>query len=149
MPHIHELQSHKLLLDTRIWIWLLSGTPRFTPSFHTALDTAKGSDRLLISAISLWEIGMLIDKKRIEIGMDFVDFVDKILSFPGVNCSPINAEVALESTRLPGSVHGDPADRFLVATAHVGGAVLVTHDQKLLNYGRDRYLSVYDPCTIS
>jgi PIN domain nuclease of toxin-antitoxin system len=55
-------------------------------------------------------------------------------------------KIAIQSTRLPGIIHGDPADRILTATAHEENAVLVTCDEKLLKYGEENFISVYNPC---
>jgi PIN domain nuclease of toxin-antitoxin system len=56
------------------------------------------------------------------------------LSAPGISLAPLTPQVALASSRLPGSIHGDPADRILVATAHSLGATLVTRDRRILDY---------------
>jgi PIN domain nuclease of toxin-antitoxin system len=58
---------------------------------------------------------------------------------------PITPRIAIQSTRLPGAIHGDPADRILVATAHECNSVLVTCDEKLLAYGKDKFVNVHDP----
>ena len=47
-------------------------------------------------------------------------------------------------TRLPELTHGDPADRILIATAHEQNAILITHDQKILDYGKSKFIGVYD-----
>ena len=46
----------------------------------------------------------------------------------------LTPEIAIESTRLPGELHRDPADQIIVATARVYGCPLVTSDEKILNY---------------
>jgi PIN domain nuclease of toxin-antitoxin system len=48
----------------------------------------------------------------------------------------LDAETALESTQLPDSPHGDPADRFLIAAARIHGLRLVTADRKIRAYGK-------------
>jgi PIN domain nuclease of toxin-antitoxin system len=50
----------------------------------------------------------------------------------------------VESTQLPGSIHGDPADRFLIAIARVKGLHLITADKKIIEYGREGYLNVFE-----
>ncbi|MBS0638092.1 MAG: type II toxin-antitoxin system VapC family toxin, partial [Verrucomicrobia bacterium] len=136
---------HKLLLDTHVWIWLMGGNSSLSRQFRTAVDNAQKHDGILISAISVWEIGMLVEKKRIEIEMDTLDWVETSLSSKGVKLVPLTPRISILSSRLPGTVHGDPADRLLVASAHEENAVLVTCDQKLISYGQDRFISVYNP----
>jgi PIN domain nuclease of toxin-antitoxin system len=59
-------------------------------------------------------------------------------AYPGLRLEPLGAADALESTRLPGKLHRDPADRFLVALARRLGVELVTSDEKLLSYAHLR-----------
>jgi PIN domain nuclease of toxin-antitoxin system len=100
---------------------------------------------ILISPISIWEIGMLVEKNRISIEMDVLDWVEQSLEGSGTKLVPISPRVAIQSSRLPGIIHGDPADRILVATAFEENAVLVTCDRQLLEYGKGRFISVYNP----
>lgn len=145
MPIIKKLQQHKLLLDTHILIWLMIGDQIITPAFRKAIETSQLHDNILISPISIWEIGMLTEKKRIELEMDCMDWIEQALSTPGIRLIPISPSIAVQSTRLPGEIHGDPADRLLIATAHEENAVFVTCDQKLIAYGKDNFVSVYNP----
>ncbi len=52
-------------------------------------------------------------------------------------------EVAVESCRLPGPFHHDPADRMIVATARIAGATLVTGDKRILDYGARGHVAVF------
>jgi PIN domain nuclease of toxin-antitoxin system len=96
--------------------------------------------RVLVSAISVWEVGMLEAKGRIRLGKDREAWVPEALSLPGVRLVPVDDRVALSSTRLPGDFHGDPADRLLVATARALDATLATRDTAILAYGREGYV---------
>lgn len=145
MPIITQIKQHKLLLDTHVWIWLMTGNKELAVSFRNAVARCQSHDGILLSAISLWEIGMLVEKKRITIDMDCLDWIEQSLSYPGVRLIPISPRIAVQSTRLPGAIHGDPADRILVATAHEENAVFVTCDQKLIDYGKDHYIAVHNP----
>lgn len=144
MPILKNLKRHKILLDTHVWLWVMIGDSilkNFTDSFEACL----GTDNVLVSPMSIWEIGMLADKKRIEIDMDVLDWVDQALDTPGMQLSPMTPRIAIQSSRLPGKVHGDPVDRILIATAYQENAVLVTCDKKILEYGSGKFFSVFDP----
>lgn len=145
MPRVSELKQHKLLLDTHVWIWLASGNTVLSPVTRRAIDRAKDREHLLISPISVWEISMLVDRKRISLEMDVSDWLNQWIESPGIQNAEFSFQVALLSNRLPGSLHGDPADRILIATAYQENAVLVTADEKILVYGQDSFISVYDP----
>ncbi len=121
------------------------GEEKLKKNFIESLEAAAAKDNVYISAISLWEIGMLVERKRIELEMDCLDWVQQALDMPGTNLIPLSPQIAIQSSRLPGNFHGDPADRILVASAFESKAVLVTHDQKILVYGKDKFIHVYDP----
>ena len=78
--------------------------------------------------------------------MDTQEWIEQALDVPGMKLSAITPRIAIQSTRLPGVIHGDPADRLLVATAHEENAVLVTCDAKLIKYGEDKFVNIHNPC---
>jgi PIN domain nuclease of toxin-antitoxin system len=134
-----------LLLDTHIWLWYAEGvTERLPPASIKILDDARKKDGLLVSAISVWEIGAQSAKGRIQLSIPLRDWVAKALDVPGIHLTPLDAVTAAESTLLPGNVHGDPADRFLIATARTHGVVLATRDEQIIEYGRLGFLRVVE-----
>ncbi len=85
---------------------------------------------------------MLESKGRIQIPINCLDWVNKALQAPGILLAPITPKIAIESSRLPGKFHGDPADRLIVATARILDATLITHDKKLIAYGAQKNLNI-------
>lgn len=146
MPVHKSLKQNKVLLDTHVWIWLMLGDDRLNLSFRKAMEGHQKKELIFISAISVWEIGMLAEKKRIDLEIDCLDWVNQALASPGINLLPLSPSIAIESSRLPHSPHGDPIDRILMATAQERHAILVTHDPKILEAGKNKWLRVYDPC---
>lgn len=136
-------EEEPLLLDTHCWIWLQSGQlEKFSQETIERVRQAGAVGSLRVSAISVWEVAMLESKGRIRIHMDCLEWVRRALETPGLSLVPITPEIAVESTRLPGSLHSDPADRILVATARSLGARLITRDEALLDYGRKRHARI-------
>lgn len=132
-----------LLLDTHYWIWLQFGVrDHLTQPVLKAIDQAAASGSLRLSVMSVWEVGMLESKGRIELYAPCEEWVQKALAMPGLSLAPLTPEIAVASTRLPEPFHGDPADRIIVATARALGARLVTRDNKILAYGRKRHVAV-------
>ena len=74
--------------------------------------------------------------------MDIRTWVRTALTKPGISLAQLTPEIAIESSHLPGELHGDPADRILAATARVIGATLLTKDRRLIEYSRRHYLRV-------
>ena len=87
-----------------------------------------------VSAISCWEIAKLVEYGRLELPTSLDEWFDQALDYPGVQLLALTPEIAIESTRLPGDFHRDPADQIIVATARVYGCPLVTSDEKIVNY---------------
>ena len=118
-----------------------------TKAFKKSFEEVFKKHVALLSHLSVWEIGMLVDKERIELDRDVLEWIDRALELPGLSLSPITTRIAILSTRLPGEIHFDPVDRLLIATAHEENAVLITCDKKILNYGKGKFISVLDPST--
>ncbi len=132
-----------LLLDTHVWLGVLEGDERLaSPDVRRSVDLAAAAGQVRVSAISVWEVAMLEAKGRIRLAKDCLEWVTEALAVPGFALAPLTPEVAVGASRLPGDFHGDPADRILVATARALGAVLVTKDRRILDYGRDDFLAV-------
>lgn len=134
-----------LLLDTRVWIWVVEGrTDQVRRSVVEAVERAQAEGRIWISAISVWEVGMLEAKGRLTFSLGVREWVRRALDVPGVRLADLSPDVALDSSSLPGTVHGDPADRILIATARHLGATLVTRDGEIVRYGEQGLLAVLD-----
>ena len=132
-----------ILLDTHCWMWMQFGQEkRFSRAAHSALLRSAQRGAMCVSVISVWEVGMLEAKGRLELKMSCVEWVNQALATPGLSLYPLTPEIAIESSRLPGRFHGDPADRILLATARMTGARLLTKDERLLAYGRQRHAPV-------
>ena len=124
--------SRLLLVDTHTLIWMVEEAPRLGVLTAKALNRAGWENRIAVSAITPWEIGLLVSKKRLTLGDDVMTWINAALSKPGIKLAPLEPEIAVASTRLPFEMHPDPADRILVATARHLGATLVTADSVLL-----------------
>jgi len=137
-------QSAWLLLDTHTLLWMVEDHPRLGAETAKTLNRAAREDRIAVSAISLWEIALLVSKKRIDLHRDPLEWVSAALSLPGVHLVPLEPEIAVASTRLLFEMHPDPADRILVATARHLGATLVTADKNLLDLAKKGYFRAMD-----
>jgi PIN domain nuclease of toxin-antitoxin system len=135
----------KLLLDTHVLVWMLEGSSRISHAVRAQLKEAAHEDQLLVSAITPWEIALLNVKGRLKLTREVSDWLDAALALPGIHLEPLSPAIAAASTRLPGEIHGDPADLILVATARHVDAVLVTADQQLLDYAAQGFVKCMPP----
>jgi PIN domain nuclease of toxin-antitoxin system len=128
----------KLLLDTHIWIWSYLEPYKISSEVTRELVN-PGNDRFL-SAVSVWEAVVLLEKKRIQFRKDFGEWFRQLKEELKLNEVPVSWDVAHE-LRFTLLNHRDPADRFLVATAKVYGLTLVTADVRLLGVPGIRVLA--------
>jgi PIN domain nuclease of toxin-antitoxin system len=133
-----KLENNYILLDTHIWIWLMNGDKRVqSTKFLNFIEHNTSQNNILVSIISVWEVAMLESNGKIALPYDCLDWVKKALRAPGICLTMISPQIAVESTRLQGSFHGDPADRILIATAKDRGATLITSDKNILSYAKN------------
>lgn len=131
------MKNNGLLLDTHAWIWVALGHERMAKSNGRKLVEKAFKDKaLFLSAISLWELSMLEAKGRIALTEPCLDWIQTSLARLQIEVMPLSVEVAVESSRLPGGFHGDPADRIIVATARKERLQLMTQDELILGYGK-------------
>ncbi|MCL4792492.1 MAG: type II toxin-antitoxin system VapC family toxin [Gammaproteobacteria bacterium] len=121
----------RALLDTHIWVWWLTGDPALTARERTALDSAANAGDLCLAAISLWEAQMLHARGRLSLPVPFPDWLQRAAAPPVVTVLPLDVQVVTALAKLPGSFHGDPADRLIVATARAHQLPLATHDTRI------------------
>jgi PIN domain nuclease of toxin-antitoxin system len=129
-------RSARLLLDTHTLLWMFENHPRLGAGTSKTLNRGAREDRLVVSAITPWEIALLASKKRIDLHKDALIWIHEALATPGVTLIPLEPEIAVASSRLPFEMHPDPADRILVATTRYLGATLVTADKSLLDLAK-------------
>ncbi|MEA3333776.1 MAG: type II toxin-antitoxin system VapC family toxin [Pseudomonadota bacterium] len=119
-----------ILLDTHVLVWLDEGSNRLGVKARNIIDEALSEERLLVAAISFWEIAMLVEKNRLEIKMDLQNWRRELLE-KGLQEIAMHGALGVQAGQLSG-FHGDPADRIIVATALSIAATLVTADEKIL-----------------
>ena len=131
-----------IVLDTHILIWLVSDDTRLSLNARARIDSAiQSGEQVLISSITAWEVAMLVTKERLSLAMDLDTWLQTVSDIEGLQFVAIDNKVAIESTRLPGEFHKDPADRMIVALTRVLSATLITADEKILNYEHVRTIN--------
>ena len=138
--HAHRLRRRPLRRE-------LQGSERIGPLSRALIVAAAEADAVLVSAISAWEISMLVVKDRLALDRDAGERLRAALRLPGLRLAALDPLVAVHSTRLPGDVRGDPADRLIVATARHHAAVLITDDRLILQYGAAGHVKAHRAAT--
>ena len=120
-----------LLLDTHVAVWVSLDDPKLGAAARTAVVQAFVDGQLAISTISFWEAAMLVEKGRIHLPEDVEQWRRELLSH-GVIEIPVDGVTAVRAGRLP-DIHGDPANRFIIATAR-NGHTIITSDRQILDW---------------
>ena len=120
-----------ILLDTHVALWIATNSSLGKQS-RTLVEQALAEDGLAISAISFWEISLLIVKNRFKTAKTAATLRAELLD-TGIVELPLTGPIAILAVQLQ-NLHGDPADRFIAATAIVHDATLMTADKRLLNW---------------
>lgn len=123
-----------IVLDTHTLVLWVSNPSKLSSKARSTINQAFKKKTVYISAISVWEIAMLVTKGRLILTMDVESWLDKVENFPGIQFIPIDTAIARKSVMLPGTIHPDPADRIIIATTRQLGATLITSDQKIRSY---------------
>ena len=125
-----------IVLDTHALVWWVSDPAQLPAKARRVIDdvVASGGDAVRVSAITAWEVAMLVTRGRLRLTLDVEAWIAHVEALPFVEFIPVDNRVALRAVRLEGFPHRDPADRMIVATALGLGATLVTADERILAY---------------
>lgn len=118
-----------ILLDTHVLIWMASDPKRLSKKARAAIRDARQKTGVAIATITLWELAWLAENGRIQVVGSVESFVRETVA--RVILQPITPEIAALAVQLPADFPKDPADRLIAATAMVGGAPLVTADERI------------------
>ena len=123
-----------IVLDTHALVWWVSGDGALSKKAKTAIARELDGGQIVISAISAWEIAMLVEREKLVLSMDVGSWLATASEIEAVRFMPVDSEIGVKSVELPGEFHKDPADRMIVATARRLAAPLVTRDEKIRAY---------------
>ncbi|MDX8440801.1 type II toxin-antitoxin system VapC family toxin [Mesorhizobium australafricanum] len=132
-------EAPSLLLDTCAMIFIANDS-KIDPQASQDISEAAYDGRLYLSPMSVWEIGIGVAKGRLSLPIAPLDFVERFLERMSAKLSAISPAILIASSNLPGSPHGDPMDRILIATARALDMVFVTRDEPILSYSRNGHL---------
>ena len=124
--------SNPILLDTNAFIWAVEGDKRLGVNSRNLVDVALREENVSVSAISFWEIALLISRSRLGLAYPSNQWRQNALRL-GIVEAPVTGDIAIQSVELTG-FHRDPTDRIIAATAIIRGATLMTADERILSW---------------
>lgn len=129
------MTTDRYLLDTCALIYLAHDEP-VSKDVRDVLDAMPSRvDNVLASPISAWELGMLVSKGRIVLERPPAMWFRMACVRFDIQTISLSADVLVAASFLPEPLHGDPADRILIATARELDLTIITRDRAVLAYG--------------
>ena len=119
-----------VLLDTSALLFYAADPGRLTPKASEAIDSA---DKLMVSSISFWEIGLKHKTGKLELPLDLEPFVERLSYAREIQILPVDLQIWMGNIHLDWS-HRDPADRTIVATAQLISVPIITSDKRIQDF---------------
>ncbi len=120
-----------IVVDTHVIIWNALKPELISKKAEQEIEKANGSEGIIFCEISLWEIAMLIKKKRLVIDVTYLEFINLLKASNNYIVKGISPEIAELSANLPSEINQDPADRIICATSIFTNYKLITSDKNL------------------
>ncbi|MCF6233238.1 MAG: type II toxin-antitoxin system VapC family toxin [Rhodobacteraceae bacterium] len=129
-----------LLLDTCAMLWIGHSEP-LTPGAMEALEVSRLAGRKVqCSPYSAWELGMLVAHNRLHLTQSPAHWFRRFLDQDGLGLAELTQDTLVDSSFLPATPPGDPADRIIIATARAQGLTILTRDRQILDYAKQGHV---------
>ena len=119
------------LLDTCVFLWIVTDAPELSQRARDAFEDPENS--VFLSAVSTWEISVKHSLGRFPLPELPQTYIPRLRQTHGIESLSLDEESTLHLGRLP-DLHRDPFDRMLICQAIVGGLVILTPDNSILQY---------------
>ncbi len=121
-----------IVLDTHALLWWVLDPDKLSAR-ATQLVLEMEREGGFASSISIWELGIKVKRKKLELGISVEELVKGIERSGVLELLPVDTATWLRSVSLPWD-HADPADRVIVATALGRGLPVLTQDAALQSF---------------
>jgi PIN domain nuclease of toxin-antitoxin system len=116
----------RFLLDTHPLLWSFRGDPSLSLRARRVIE--DGSNEILASARSAWEIATKVRLGKLPTGEELISKLDQILAELGFEGLSISLAHAARAAMLRGE-HRDPFDRMLIAQAQSEDLSIISNDR--------------------
>ncbi|MCB0251788.1 MAG: type II toxin-antitoxin system VapC family toxin [Anaerolineae bacterium] len=119
-----------VVLDTSALLFWTLAPDKLSPSAADAIDAAQ---QVVISSISIWEIGLQVKRAKLALPLSIEAYVTHLKEVDRMHIEPVSERSWLKNLALDWE-HKDPADRTIVATARLLGCPLITSDLEIRSF---------------
>lgn len=126
----------RLLLDTHIFLWLITGDSRITEAMKA--DILNPANEVYLSVVSIWEISVKYQLGRLPLPEPPQSYLPTQRQRHQIASLNLDEASISQLSRLP-SIHRDPFDRMLVCQALEQDLTIVTVDEMLQSYPAQIY----------
>lgn len=138
----YERRLIMYLLDTHVACWAVLDADRISTNTRKIIEEALSVEKLAIADISLWEIAMLIQRRRLIVSLPLQQWIQQVVESLQLQVIPMTSQIVGDSVQLPENFHADPADQLIVATARCMNATLITRDEKILSWAKSGFVRI-------
>ena len=121
----------KLLLDTHIFLWYISGDGRLSDDLQEIIRDP--SNEIYLSVVSLWEIIVKYQLGKLPLPQPPEIYLPTQRQKHLISRLPLDEQSVLKLVSLP-SIHRDPFDRMLICQAMANDLTIVTVDKDIQSY---------------
>ena len=89
-----------IVVDTHVIIWDALKPDMLSKKAKQEIDNANEGDGIIFCEISLWEIAMLMQKGRLRVDADYLEFINLVLNSNKYYLRGISPEIAYLSVNL-------------------------------------------------
>lgn len=130
-----------ILLDTQSLVWLIEDHSSLGKQ---ARQIEAESESVVVSAMSLWEIGLLVSRRKLALSSPIHLWADRVEQDADIEIRPVTRSIAIDAGLLPVYDHGDPGDRIVLATARAYECPVMTSDRRMLAYAKAGHVQAID-----
>jgi PIN domain nuclease of toxin-antitoxin system len=125
----------KLLLDTHIFLWFISGSLQLSEQHRNAI--CDSSNDVYLSIISIWEVIIKYQLGKLPLPESPETYLPRQRDLHQIANLNLDEGSVAQLAKLP-PLHRDPFDRMLICQALHHGLTIVTVDLAVLNYEVDK-----------
>ena len=127
----------KLLLDTHIFLWFISGSNQLSAIFRDSIQNPNNT--VYLSVVSLWECIIKYQLGKLPLPESPEIYLPKQREQHQINSLTVDEASVAQLIKLP-SLHRDPFDRLLICQSLQHDLTILTADEIVIAYQMAQFL---------